>query len=75
VPVLGRAIGGTVNGREKACGSGASLRNSVPVEDAGPNHVTTNNMQIPYKGTWQLEVLARFGQFEQVRFATTFTVH
>jgi copper transport protein len=47
----------------------------VPVEDAGPNHVTTNNMQIPYKGTWQLEVLARFGQFEQVRFATTFTVH
>ena len=47
----------------------------VPVEDAGPNHVTTNNMQIPYKGTWQLEVLARFGEFEQVRFATDFTVH
>jgi copper transport protein len=47
----------------------------VPVEDAGPNHVTTNNMQIPYKGMWQLEVLARFGEFEQVRFATNFTVH
>jgi len=47
----------------------------VPVDDAGPNHVTTNNMQIPYRGKWQLEVLARFGQFEQVRFATDFTVH
>ena len=46
----------------------------VPVEDAGPNHVTTDNLQIPYPGTWQMEVLARFGEFEQVRFATNFTV-
>jgi copper transport protein len=47
----------------------------VPVVNAGPNHVTTDTMQIPYRGTWQLEVLARFGEFEQVRFATDFTVH
>jgi copper transport protein len=45
----------------------------VPVEDAGPNHVTTDNLQIPYRGTWDLEVLARFGDVEQVRFATSFT--
>jgi len=47
----------------------------VPVEAAGPNHVTTNNLQIPYPGTWQMEVLTRFGDFQQVRFATNFTVH
>jgi copper transport protein len=47
----------------------------VGVAVAGPNHVTTDNMQIPYRGTWQLEVLARFGESEQVRFATNFTVH
>jgi copper transport protein len=46
----------------------------VPVEDAGPNHVTTDNLQIPYRGTWQMEVLARFGESEQARFATSFTV-
>ena len=23
----------------------------VPVDDAGPNHVTTDNLQIPYRGT------------------------
>ena len=46
----------------------------VPVVVAGPNHVTTDNLQIPYKGTWQMEVFARFGEFEQVRFASDFTV-
>ena len=46
----------------------------VPVENAGPNHVTTNAMQIPYPGDWQLEVLARFGNTDQIRFATTVPV-
>ena len=47
-----------------------------PVDDAGPNHVTTDNMQLRIRGTWQLEVLASFGESEQVRFATSFvTVH
>ena len=47
----------------------------VPVEVAGPNHVTTTNLQLPYPGTWQIEVLTRFGESEQVRFATNFTAH
>ncbi len=46
----------------------------VPVTDAGPNHVTTDNLEIPYRGTWNIEVLARFGETDQTRFATNFTV-
>ena len=46
----------------------------VPVENAGPNHVLTNNLQLPFPGDWQVEILARFGETEQVRFATTMPV-
>jgi copper transport protein len=46
----------------------------VPVEDAGPNHVTTDNLLLPFSGRWQLVVLARFGNTDQIRFATAFTV-
>jgi copper transport protein len=47
----------------------------VPVEDAGPNHVLSDNLQLPFPGDWQVEILAVFGQGEQVRFATTMPVH
>ena len=47
----------------------------VPVENAGPNHVLSTNMQIPFAGDWQIEVLALFNQTEQVRFATTMPIH
>jgi copper transport protein len=46
----------------------------VPVEDAGPNHVLSDNLQLPFAGDWQVEILAVFGQNEQVRFATTMPV-
>jgi copper transport protein len=46
----------------------------VPVQSAGPNHVTTDALDLPVAGTWQLEVLARFGQFDQVRFLTNVPV-
>jgi copper transport protein len=46
----------------------------VTVEDGGPNHVLTDNLQLPFSGTWQLEVLGRFGETESVRFATNVTV-
>ncbi len=45
---------------------------SVDVEIAGPNHVTTDAMQIPFAGTWQLDVDARFGDFDQTTFTTNF---
>ncbi len=44
----------------------------VPVEPAGPNHVTTSDMQIPFSGNWRLEIDALFGQFDQSTFTTTF---
>ena len=44
----------------------------VDVEVAGPNHVTTDAMQVPFAGTWQLEVDARFGDFDQTTFTTSF---
>jgi copper transport protein len=46
----------------------------VPVETGGPNHVLTDNLQLPFSGDWQIEILARFGETEQVRFATTMPV-
>jgi copper transport protein len=46
----------------------------VPVENAGPNHVLSTNLQLPFSGDWQVEVLARFGETDQVRFATTMPV-
>src|SRR5262249_14566238 len=47
----------------------------VPVENAGPNHVLSNNLHLPFSGDWQVEILALFGATEQVRFATTMPVH
>jgi hypothetical protein len=47
----------------------------VPMLDGGPNHVTTDDLQLPFSGQWQLEVLATFGAdgSQVVRFATSFS--
>ena len=45
----------------------------VTVEDAGPNHVTTDDMQVPFAGTWQIDVAALFGNFDKTDFVTSFT--
>jgi copper transport protein len=46
----------------------------VPVQDGGANHVLTDDLQLPFSGTWQVEILAVFDGSEQVRFATTMPV-
>ena len=46
----------------------------VAVEVAGPNHVTTDAMQVPFAGTWQLQIKALFGDFDQTTFTTNFRV-
>jgi copper transport protein len=47
----------------------------VPTEVAGPNHVTTEAMIIPFAGTWQIDVTALFTQFDEETFQAAFTVH
>jgi copper transport protein len=37
---------------------------------AGPNHVTTNEATFPLPGQWTVTVTARYGEFDQVVFAT-----
>jgi copper transport protein len=37
---------------------------------AGPNHVTTNEATFPLPGQWTVTVIARYGEFDQVVFAT-----
>ena len=49
----------------------------LPLEvfSAGPNHVTGPHIVLALAGDWVIEVTARYGEFEQVRFRTTMTVH
>ena len=46
---------------------------TIPVENAGPNHVLTDSMQVPFSGRWQIDVGALFGNFDKTDFVTTFT--
>jgi copper transport protein len=39
------------------------------MEDAGPNHYIANNIQVPYPGTWKLELLANDNTGATIRFA------
>jgi copper transport protein len=41
---------------------------------AGPNHVTTNEATFPLPGQWTITVTARYGEFDQVVFATDIPV-
>ena len=47
----------------------------VPTTSLGPSHVTSEDLQLPFSGVWQLEVLARYGDTESVRWVVTFTVN
>ena len=47
---------------------------SLPVFPAGPNHVTNPAAVLPVAGTWTIEIVARYGEFEEVRFRTTLAV-
>jgi copper transport protein len=41
---------------------------------AGPNHVTTNEANFPIPGQWTITVTARYGEFDQVVFATDIAI-
>jgi copper transport protein len=41
---------------------------------AGPNHAIGNGIDIPFAGKWTLDVVARFGEFDEVHFVTTVDV-
>ena len=47
---------------------------SLSVFPAGPNHVTNPAVVLPLPGTWTIEVVARYGEFEEVRFRVTLMV-
>ena len=40
----------------------------LPTFTAGPNHATSNDADFPLAGLWNIEVVARFGDFDQVVF-------
>jgi copper transport protein len=40
----------------------------LPVFDAGPNHVTSNDADFPVPGLWSMIVTARLGEFDQAVF-------
>ena len=43
----------------------------LPTFTAGPNHATSNDADFPLAGLWTIEVVARFGDFDQVVFNVT----
>jgi copper transport protein len=40
----------------------------IPTALSGPNHVTTDSAVFPVEGAWDVEVTARYGDFDQVVF-------
>jgi copper transport protein len=47
---------------------------SLPVVDAGPNHVQSLDANLPVPGTWTFTVTARYGEFDQVVFTADLVV-
>ena len=47
---------------------------ALPMEDAGPNHYSSQGASIPFAGRWQVTLVVRFGQFDSSTFTTTMTV-
>ena len=47
---------------------------TLSVFDAGPNHVTNPDVDLPLPGAWTITVTARYGEFEEVRFDTVLNV-
>ncbi|MGH8998014.1 MAG: copper resistance protein CopC, partial [Acidimicrobiia bacterium] len=46
----------------------------VELELIYPGHWVSNGMQIPIRGTWELELTARLTEFDQIEVATAFEV-
>ena len=46
----------------------------IPVTIEAPGHVTGYDATLPFPGEWTFTISARYGEFEQVDFATTLTV-
>lgn len=46
----------------------------LPLYPGGPNHVTSPDVDLPLPGTWTIDIAARYGQFEEVRFRTSIDV-
>ena len=47
---------------------------SLPMENTGPNHFSSQGARIPFRGRWQLTVLVRFGEFDSYTFTTAVNV-
>jgi copper transport protein len=47
----------------------------LPVEDAGPGHVTSSDAVFPVAGTWTVAVTARYSEFDQTIFDLPLVVH
>jgi copper transport protein len=46
----------------------------VPVQRAGPGHFSAYGFEIPLRGRWELDVVARLTEIDQVRATTTVPV-
>jgi copper transport protein len=46
----------------------------IEVVPAGPNHVTASSVTLPVAGRWTFDVIARFGEFDQVTFSVELPV-
>lgn len=47
---------------------------TIPTFAAGPDHVTTNDADIPLTGLWTFTITARYGEFDQVVFTAQMVV-
>jgi copper transport protein len=46
----------------------------IPMETAGPGHLTSNDVNLPVPGTWTITVTAKYGEFDQSVFRLQATV-
>ncbi len=46
----------------------------VPTFPAGPNHVVGTNVNLPVAGLWTFDVIARYGEFDEVVFSVQIPV-
>jgi copper transport protein len=47
---------------------------TVPLTRAGPGHFVAPRVELPLSGTWQLDVVVRLTEIDEVQTSTTFTV-
>ena len=75
VTAPGGALTRAVEARMELSLPSAGVQNlTVALDPAGPNHFTTENVRIPFKGRWQATVIVRFGEFESHTFTAPITI-